>query len=161
MHQVLVEAIPNAQCFVLGTKLQPALAELATALTARACQNMCQRTTGCYLGCALKRCLYKVVQIMNLRGSTDGFGVEPTECGCSVCLTCPPVLSFISCNLTERMERWTAATEVCSSRTSRRVSSAVSMPEMPSLSFSNPPLLGQGNARVFLRSMSLRQTRWR
>ncbi|CAK9056006.1 unnamed protein product [Durusdinium trenchii] len=45
--EVLVEAIPFAQCFVMGTKFEPNMADLATALTARACQNMCQRTAGC------------------------------------------------------------------------------------------------------------------
>lgn len=45
--QVLVAAIPFAQCFVLGTKLAPEMTDQVTALTARACQTMCERTEGC------------------------------------------------------------------------------------------------------------------
>jgi hypothetical protein len=47
--QVLVAAIPFAQCFVLGTKLAPEMTDQVTALTARACQTMCERTEGCGL----------------------------------------------------------------------------------------------------------------
>ena len=45
--QVQVAAIPFAQCFVLGTKFTPDMTGQATALTARACQNMCERTEDC------------------------------------------------------------------------------------------------------------------